>query len=230
MDKNNFGRTLAELRKSKKLSQYSLADMLGFSRGQIANYEQGQRQPDFDALKTLADFFNVSVDYLLGRTDSPHTPEYRNIRSEMIFRESNQGVFVQELEKVLKDSNVMFDGMQLDIEDKKDVITILKIIKRHKQKNWHNNQKQIEILDLLDKSDATITVGGRTLSVNEKIEILEFLKEKIIENTEQAPSDYETVISTSRQRKSTVETLSEADKEEIKNTIEFAKKQPKRKK
>lgn len=66
-----FGNRLTQLRKSHKMSQYDLADKLSFSRGQIANYEQGQRQPDYDTLQKLADFFDVSTDYLLGRTEDP---------------------------------------------------------------------------------------------------------------------------------------------------------------
>lgn len=60
---------LAELRKQKKISQYALARLTNLSRGQIANYEQGIRQPDFKTLVILADFFEISLDYLLGRTD-----------------------------------------------------------------------------------------------------------------------------------------------------------------
>lgn len=73
-----FGERLALLRKEKKLSQYELADKLGFTRGQIANYEQGKRQPDFETLQKLADFFDTSIDYLLGRTDDRR----RNLEKE----------------------------------------------------------------------------------------------------------------------------------------------------
>ena len=73
-----FAKRLSELRKAKGLSQYELADRLGFSRGQLANYEQGKRQPDHEVLGQLADFFEVSTDYLLGRTDIkyPFNPEH----------------------------------------------------------------------------------------------------------------------------------------------------------
>ena len=64
-----FSKRLVALRKAAKLSQYELANRLGFSRGKLANYEQGTREPDFETLKMLANFFNVSTDYLLGRTD-----------------------------------------------------------------------------------------------------------------------------------------------------------------
>ena len=69
-----FGKRLATLRKNKNLSQYELADRLKLSRGQIANYEQGQREPDFNTLQKLADFLDVSIDFLLGRTDNPSVP------------------------------------------------------------------------------------------------------------------------------------------------------------
>jgi len=65
---NIFGENLAKLRKEKKLSQYELAEKMNFSRGKIANYEQGTRQPDFETLQMFADFFDVTTDYLLGRT------------------------------------------------------------------------------------------------------------------------------------------------------------------
>lgn len=66
-----FAERLVLLRKSKNLSQYKLAQLLNLTRGQIANYEQGKRQPDYDTLKMFADFFGVSTDYLLGRPDNP---------------------------------------------------------------------------------------------------------------------------------------------------------------
>ncbi|HCJ4262186.1 TPA: helix-turn-helix domain-containing protein [Listeria innocua] len=65
-----FSTRLSELRKKKGFSQYKLADELGFSRGQVANYEQGTREPDYQTLLKIADFFNVSTDYLLGRDEN----------------------------------------------------------------------------------------------------------------------------------------------------------------
>ena len=56
---------LASLRKEKGLSQYEVADRLNLSRGQLANYEQGSRQPDYDTLKKIATFYEVSLDDLL---------------------------------------------------------------------------------------------------------------------------------------------------------------------
>ena len=62
---------LLSLRKQKGLTQKDLAEHLGISRQAYANYESGSREPDIATLKQLADFFDVSVDCLLGKTEKP---------------------------------------------------------------------------------------------------------------------------------------------------------------
>lgn len=66
-----LGKRLAALRKKKKRTQYEVAEDLRMTRGKYANYEQGQREPDAETLVQLADYYGVSIDYLLGRTDIP---------------------------------------------------------------------------------------------------------------------------------------------------------------
>lgn len=61
-----FSKTLRILRESKKMTQEDLAKILGTSAGSIGNYEQGSRMPRNDTMKKIAEYFNVSVDYLLG--------------------------------------------------------------------------------------------------------------------------------------------------------------------
>ena len=60
---------LKELRKRKGLSQVALAERLGLSKSTIGAYETGDITPSVDALNTIADFFNVDIDYLLGKED-----------------------------------------------------------------------------------------------------------------------------------------------------------------
>ncbi len=57
------------LRQGNGLTQQNIADLLGITRGAYANIENGKREPDFAALFALADYFKVSIDYLLGRTE-----------------------------------------------------------------------------------------------------------------------------------------------------------------
>ena len=60
---------LLELRKLAGLSQKELAKILNCSQNMISQWENGTRDPSTDTLKAMADYFNVSTDYLLGRTD-----------------------------------------------------------------------------------------------------------------------------------------------------------------
>ena len=60
---------LKELRKSKNLSQIRLAMELNINQNTISRYENGEREPGIAELISIADYFDVSVDYLIGRTD-----------------------------------------------------------------------------------------------------------------------------------------------------------------
>ena len=65
----NFFNIFKSLRQASGYTQQELADKLGISRSRIGMYETGAREPDFETLEIIADFFNVDIDYLLGRTD-----------------------------------------------------------------------------------------------------------------------------------------------------------------
>lgn len=62
-----LGDRLKRLRNTKGLTQQEVADRLHMSRGTYAHYEINKRQPDYDTLQRFADFFDCTVDYLLGR-------------------------------------------------------------------------------------------------------------------------------------------------------------------
>ena len=62
---------LKELRKKKGISQLRLAIELNTTQNTISRYETGEREPGIDELIKIADFFHVSVDYLIGRTENP---------------------------------------------------------------------------------------------------------------------------------------------------------------
>lgn len=59
------------LQKQKHMSQLSLAMKLNTTQMSISRYETGKREPDLKTLILIADFFDVSIDYLLERTDNP---------------------------------------------------------------------------------------------------------------------------------------------------------------
>lgn len=67
----NFGVHLKEIRKMKGITQKQLALGIGASERGIQQYELGERKPNYDMLIALADYFDVSIDYLVGRSDDP---------------------------------------------------------------------------------------------------------------------------------------------------------------
>lgn len=62
---------LKEIRKSKKISQLKLGMDLNMNQNTISRYETGEREPGINELIKIADYFNISVDYLLERTNNP---------------------------------------------------------------------------------------------------------------------------------------------------------------
>lgn len=68
-----FGKRLRDLRVHRGLSQEELGKILSLDKSTISLYESGKREPAQDTLQQIADYFKVSLDYLMGRTDQPIT-------------------------------------------------------------------------------------------------------------------------------------------------------------
>lgn len=111
---------LREERLKKELTQKELGDLLGITDAAVGMWENGRRTPDVDVLGTLAELFDCSVDYLIGRSevrkpthDDPHTIEILNRASNLTsegweqFRKAVDWVFEvdkdrKEMEKLRK--------------------------------------------------------------------------------------------------------------------------------
>ena len=65
----NFATRLKQLRYESGLPQTELAEKLNITRSSLCNYELGRREPSLEILNIIADFFNVDIDYLVGKTD-----------------------------------------------------------------------------------------------------------------------------------------------------------------
>ena len=77
-----FAKRLKELREKAGYSQYSFADAMGIAQSTVGGWESGKREPNFDMTKKIADFFGVSVDYLLGR-DLPEEEKSQSLNNEL---------------------------------------------------------------------------------------------------------------------------------------------------
>src|SRR5690554_1156572 len=93
-----LAKRLAALRKLNKKTQDDMAKLLGITRPAYTAYEAGRRNPDYETLQKIADYFNVSIDYLLGRTDHPKgivlqgktEEEKRKIYQEFVIGKANE--------------------------------------------------------------------------------------------------------------------------------------------
>lgn len=75
-----FSDRLRNLRKNYGLSQQKLADAIGsISKSSINMYERGDREPGLETMEAFADFFNVDLDYLYGKSDVPNRAHLPNV-------------------------------------------------------------------------------------------------------------------------------------------------------
>ncbi|MCL2212391.1 MAG: helix-turn-helix domain-containing protein [Oscillospiraceae bacterium] len=70
-----FAEKLKEMRTDKGVTQVGLAADLGISKGTVAMWETGKREPNFEMLHTLSDYFDRRIDYILGQTEDKSSPK-----------------------------------------------------------------------------------------------------------------------------------------------------------
>lgn len=108
---------LKELRKSRKITQEKLAEKLGLARSTITMYETGGSEPDLETLKALADFFDVTVDYLLGKDSQSNEPSTNSKTNTIIVYGRGQGKTEYEVtEKELNAIKTLLETMK-DLPD-----------------------------------------------------------------------------------------------------------------
>ena len=89
---SEFAKRLRELRKDKNVSQKKLSNYLGYGYTAIANYESGRNEPSFDTLCKIAGYFDVTVDYLIGKEDNPLREDtISKIESELVLNYRKMG-------------------------------------------------------------------------------------------------------------------------------------------
>lgn len=111
----DFSNTLKDLRELHDVTQEQLADFLQVSRSTVAGYETKNRQPDFERLEKIAEFFNVTIDYLItGFETEPSSSANENSL----------------------DQEVMISYRRLSINSKQDVLKYIRLLElRDKSEN-----------------------------------------------------------------------------------------------
>ena len=82
----NFSIRLKELRNKANLSQQELSKIIGISKSSINMYERGEREPGLETVGALADYFDVRIDYLLGKTDDKRSPKEAKKYNKLIIQ------------------------------------------------------------------------------------------------------------------------------------------------
>lgn len=120
-----IGERIVELREERNLYQKDLASYLNLSIGTISNYENDIHDPDLDTLCKLADYFQVSADYLLGRSKHRHNAEILN---KPIFRDYYIKDFVD-------------STLELSTKGRRDVLDFIELIQLREKAQPKNNTK-----------------------------------------------------------------------------------------
>lgn len=106
-----IGQTIRDLRKEKRVSQTELAKIVGVSQTTVTAWETGKAEPSSSAVSNLADYFNVTTDYLLGR------PEKKD--------DDSKPAAVDDLDEMI-DNARSFGGKQMTENDREIIKAYLK--------------------------------------------------------------------------------------------------------
>ncbi|URN83518.1 helix-turn-helix domain-containing protein [Acetobacterium wieringae] len=137
-----FSDRLKYLRSTEDLTQRDLAFKLGITSGAVGMYESGKRFPDNTILNKIADYFHVSTDYLLGRTDDPLP--VRNVDQDFNDELDTESKWLNFL-KTLSGDSMFYQYENIDEEQK------LAIMDEYKEKLEKKKKKVEKFMDFSDE-------------------------------------------------------------------------------
>jgi len=137
-----FGERFKKLRKEKNYTQEELANKFHTTKSSISKYENNRSIPEVPTLEKYANFFNVSVDYLLGRTDQRQSSNDNDEKIARIRRAiEDKPKLLQFFEQLARRHELvlLFDQAK-DLPDEaiKDVISIIRRIEKEEGDHWLN--------------------------------------------------------------------------------------------
>lgn len=114
-----YGHRIAGLRDERKLTQEELANKVGITRAALSHYENNRREPDYETIRNIADFFGVSIDYLMGRSDVTGSQLEKDVRDFMNDLELSD-------EAIMEKFNLSVDGNRLTPEETRRFIAFIR--------------------------------------------------------------------------------------------------------
>lgn len=143
-----FPDRLTKLRIEHKKTHQEMADLLGITRPAYTAYENGKRRPDYDTLIKLANYFDETVDYLLGNTDnrkisyqraSDHNKDGLGVAEQTASYEekSERDLLLEELEQY---GNLAFEGGGEDLDDDelREIVQAMRDAAKTAARNMYN--------------------------------------------------------------------------------------------
>ncbi|MFD1956496.1 helix-turn-helix domain-containing protein [Paenibacillus thailandensis] len=115
----DIGSRIAKLREDRGWTQEQTASKLGISRAALSHYEKNRREPDTDTLAKFADLYQVTIDYLVGRTLNPDVTLSEDVRSFVDHLELSD-------EEILEKYSLSIDGRKLTAEETKRFIAFVR--------------------------------------------------------------------------------------------------------
>lgn len=139
-----IGQRIKDLRTSRGLTQEQLADILKTSKSRIGMYEIGKREPNFEMLEAIADYFNVDMNFLLGKSDVPNqlvwasrlddidkATDLEKLRADIAKEDQAEKMIVAQYGEDVWDALCMY--IQLDAEDRAEVRGMMKGLYRNEK-------------------------------------------------------------------------------------------------
>lgn len=110
-----FAERLKELRKERNLTQVKFAEQFNVSSGAVGMWETGKREPDFETVSRLAQFFHVSIDYLVGNVNNPffHVDNERVVREINSLEYEDEDFITPEEREKIKRKSLLPEGAEL---------------------------------------------------------------------------------------------------------------------
>jgi len=114
-----LSKRLIHLRKKNNRTQQDISEVIGVTRPAYTAYEKGSRIPDYKIIKTLAKYYGVTTDYLLGHSDNPTIPN-----------KSKRDIIINKISKEFPDADLMFKDMEdMTAEQLQEVYDFIKFKK-----------------------------------------------------------------------------------------------------
>lgn len=211
---------IIQLRKEKNLSTNKLAKLSGLSQSFMRDIEIGKSQPTIDTLSRICSVFGITLSDFFNTNNEQN--EINNLSSEFDLLK----IHTKDLRPFQQNTIKNILSIASNVAEDYKLFNQL----YDKSKSNYPNKPFIEILDLLDRKDTPLSVGGYPLSMEDRIAILEFLRDRVLPDEEAAGDSSDMVIAANYQGDRFTQNLTPENLEDIENAIKFAEEQERNKK